>query len=133
VFIVDTKTLQITDCNQKAIELYGIPKDKFIGQSPMVFSAEIQVDNRPTIEHIQEHMTIVQQKGFCFAENWMSKRADDTIFYSEISITAFPAPNENLYIVQIRDITEKLRAQRAIIESEARFRSLFENGRRYCQ
>ncbi len=127
VSIVDTRKLAITDCNKKTLEMYQVTKDEFIGKSPMKFSEEVQIDGRPTITHIQEQMLLVREKGYYFAEKWISKRADGTKFYSEISLTNFPVPNEHLYIVQVKDVTEKLQAEQALQQSEQQFRSLFEH------
>lgn len=125
--IIDSTTLAIIDCNKKTLEMYNVNKEDLVGSPPIIFSAEIQADGRPTITHIQEHIAILKKKGYCFAENWISRRTDGTEFYSEISLTNFPSPNEHMIVVQIRDITERHQAQQVIKESEERFHSLFEH------
>ena len=128
ISVFNTKDLSLIDCNKRTLEIFGLTRAEYIGKNPGVFSAEIQADGRPIFEHIQEHIAIVEKQGHCLVENWLSKRADGTEFYSEFSLSLFSSgSDEQLYLVQLRDTTEKLQAQQAIKASEERFRSLFEH------
>ena len=118
VSIVDTRTLALVDCNKRVTEMYGLPKNELIGKSSMKFTTEVQVDGRPTSVHVQKHMETIKERGYCFVENWMSKRPDGSVFYSEVSLSSFPPPNDFLIIVQVRDVTEKHQAQQKIQEQK---------------
>lgn len=58
---------------------------------------------------------------------FLAKRKDKSYFYAEISVARFVLA-EDVYLVLItRDVTERKRAQKAIRESEEKYRSITEN------
>jgi len=58
---------------------------------------------------------------------FLGKKRDNSLFYTEFSVSTFES-NGNVYIIMItRDITERKRAQIAIRESEEKYRNITEN------
>ena len=58
---------------------------------------------------------------------FLGRKKDNTYFYTELSISSFNAQNENYIVMVTRDVTERKRAQKAIRESEEKYRSITEN------
>src|SRR6185503_4014380 len=57
---------------------------------------------------------------------WMHRRPDGRLIPTEVRLLRLPAEGQNLIRASIIDNTERKRAERALRESEAMFRALFE-------
>ncbi len=58
---------------------------------------------------------------------FLGKKRDNTYFYTELSISTFESNDKNYIVMVTRDITERKRAQKAIRESEEKYRNITEN------
>lgn len=58
---------------------------------------------------------------------FLGKKQDNTYFYTELSISSFETNNKNYIVMVTRDVTERKRAQKAIRESEEKYRNITEN------
>ncbi len=56
-----------------------------------------------------------------------ARRKDGTVFSAEASISKFGRAAEMLFVVMLIDVTERMRAQQALLVSEKRYRMLFED------
>ncbi|OGO48374.1 MAG: hypothetical protein A2Z30_08585 [Chloroflexi bacterium RBG_16_64_43] len=56
-----------------------------------------------------------------------ARHKDGTIFPAEASISKFGRAADLLFVVMLIDITERMRAQQALLDSEKRYRMLFED------
>jgi PAS domain S-box-containing protein len=64
------------------------------------------------------------QSGGAVRSEWLFQRKDGTVFEGEVNGRLLP---NNRMLGVVRDVTERKRADRALRESEARFRTLVEN------
>jgi len=126
VSIIDSNTYNFIDTNKKSLEIFGYSKEELMSKTPVELSAAIQADGRSASEHMRELIVTVKKDGYYFIDNWINKRADGTEFYSELSITNFSAPNEHIFIIQRRDITEKLQAQQALQQQKDYLRTIID-------
>ncbi|MES1981623.1 MAG: EAL domain-containing protein [Pseudomonadota bacterium] len=132
IFIDDPYTGKILDVNAKAMQMFGYSREELCRRS----IAELSADFPP---YTQQHaLSLIAQarNGDTPVFEWLSKRRDDTHFWTEISLRQGEISGSAQIIVLIRDITERRQAEVAIRESEIRYRSLFENmpeGYAYCQ
>jgi len=114
VFLVDRKTGSILDVNTAAVRLYGYSVEEMMRLRLMDISAEPD----QTALTLKAGDTQVLQRDH--------KKKDGTVFPVEAMVSYFTQRHRKLAVVVVRDITERKRAEKVIRESEARYRSLFE-------
>jgi PAS domain S-box-containing protein len=114
------------DCNQKGTDMYGLPKEKVIGRSPVEFAPERQPDGRLSSDVAREKVQAALN-GIPQAFEWQSLRADGSPFDVEITLSRLELGGRMRLQAIVRDITERKRIEHALRSSEARFRSIIEH------
>jgi PAS domain S-box-containing protein/putative nucleotidyltransferase with HDIG domain len=108
---------KILDCNEVAAKMYGYTHDEMVNLFVRDLVSPDFLLNKP--DYIQwelEHGDI--------ATDVPNIRKDGTIFPVEISTRLAVIDSETYAVAYVRDITERKKAEQAIIESEEKFRSL---------
>lgn len=96
-----------TDCNPAAVAMFGVPdKQAMLGQTPVVWSPEVQADGRPTQAAFVQEATQLAERGSLFFE-WLSQRADETPFPTEVSLSLAEYRGERIVQAIIRDISRR--------------------------
>jgi PAS domain S-box-containing protein len=108
VMIFDAATRQFEDANPAALKLFGYSKAEFLELTVEGISAEKDKTRASVSEVIQgdSQSTKVPLRYF--------KRKDGTVFPGEISAGKFIAGNHTKIIGAVRDITERLQAEKKI-------------------
>ncbi|MBW4629367.1 MAG: PAS domain S-box protein [Brasilonema octagenarum HA4186-MV1] len=120
LFLVDSKTLLISDCNYRAVELFEAQsKAELIG----IQGHTLQL--RPfSSNELKEIVTEIDQKGFWNREiEYVTRKGN--LFWGNLATKRVSIANQVLNLVRITDITEIKQAERALRESEERFRYAF--------
>jgi two-component system, cell cycle sensor histidine kinase and response regulator CckA len=105
------------DANPQAIEMFGYSREELMRMSVRdIGVAEDLSTHSLHDQELRQGGTILTERPLC--------RKDGTIFTAEISARGLP--NGSVVSV-VRDITERRRIEQALLESEARFRSVFES------
>ncbi len=120
VYIIDNDGT-IIDINRAVSDKYGYTKSELIGQKPDFFSAQGLND----IEKIGEQL-IQAFNGEPTRFLFWSKRKDGGIFPKETNAIPGTYFGKKVIIVIGRDVTEKQAIENQLIESEKRYRTLFE-------
>jgi PAS domain S-box-containing protein len=113
VFIVDTRSMEITGCNKKAIEVFGLSgKEEIIGTSA-----------RQLLGHImEEHIAVQGRQQFTKKSPWYGNmdfvRKDDTPFFAYVNIVPFSHREYNFCKISILDITEIKIAEFEILKAK---------------
>jgi PAS domain S-box-containing protein len=111
--------------NQHACRLYGVPMEKLATLTPADVSPEFQPGGRRSSELARERMDDALAGGMPVFE-WIHQRPDGRLIPTEVRLLRLPAEGRNLIRASIIDNSESKRAERALRESEEKFRALFE-------
>jgi PAS domain S-box-containing protein len=121
VIVFDAETLQFADANRAALDLYGYSKEEFLRLRVPDISAETE----KTIETI-EKIKAGDLDGKKLRLRYHRKK-DGTVFPVEITSGVFISGGREKIIGMVRDITERMRTEEALKQSEERYRALVEN------
>jgi PAS domain S-box-containing protein len=125
IVVFDGVTGRFLFGNEHACQLYGVPMEKLETLTPADVSPEYQPNGRPSREAAREKMEEALAGKMPVFE-WIHRRPNGSLIPTEVRLLRLPAEGQNLIRASIIDNTERKRAERALRESEAKFRTLFE-------
>lgn len=107
--------------NKAAIELFGYPRDFFIGLDPMVLKPE--AFRTPEYNKRLKHMVSRAYEGEMLIEETVNKKADGSLFHSEIGISLLDHEKRH-YLVSIRDVSPRKKAEQELIDHKEKLEEL---------
>jgi PAS domain S-box-containing protein len=119
IIIIDLEG-SIIECNQTAYERLGYTKEELLQMTPL------DIDTEKYVKKVSERINTTQQLGKLFFEV-EHKRKDGSIIPVEINSKLINFNGKPAILSVARDITERKKAERKLIDSEERYRNLFEN------
>ncbi len=123
MWVYNLKTLQFLEVNDAAVDLYGYSKDEFLSKT--IKDIRPKEDIEKLLENVRSSNKLLAN-NIDHSGNWRHIKKDGTII--DVDITSHHI-NYNSYdgkLVLVNDITERLAAERKLIESEERYRRFFE-------
>jgi PAS domain S-box-containing protein len=123
VFDGDTGKFQFG--NEHARRLYAVPMEKLAELTPVDVSPEFQPCGRRSSELARELMAAALAGEMPVFE-WIHRQPNGREIPTEVRLLRLPAEGQNLIRASIIDNTERKNSERALRESEAKFRALFE-------
>lgn len=85
------------------------------------------VSGDDTLKVAEYFRLLERKKGAPSRFDFLGKKNDGTVFHSEISAGIFQLENKTHIVMIVRDVSERIRAQKAIRESEEKYRNITEN------
>ena len=109
---------RVIECNERAISLFGCPDKEALLSAPLhTLSPERQPDGTRSSEKIKEMVALAKaHKAHQF--EWLNQTASGELFFSDVTITPIVLNNENVLHIVIRDISEKKKAERKLIDQK---------------
>jgi PAS domain S-box-containing protein len=115
------------DCNPAALELFGCAtKKQFLAKRPGELSPPRQPDGTDSPEAVQVHVAAAYARGKDFSE-WLFQRQDGTVFPAEMHLSRVELGEKTVLQAMVRDITERKRAEEALLEEQSLMRLLMDN------
>lgn len=92
------------EANHAARELFGYPKDFFVGLSPL----KLKPETYQTKEYRHQMKTLVKRaySGEMLIEETVNKKSDGTFFHSEIAISLLDRDKRH-FLVSVRDVSKR--------------------------
>lgn len=122
IFIMDFDTF--IECNRKTLEIFSCKKEQIIGKKPYsIFSPELQYDGRNSKEKACEKIQLAQDGKPQFFQ-WLHIKYDGTPFDAEVSLNPIEIEGKTYLYAQVRDITERKKAEEHILRYQNQLKSL---------
>jgi PAS domain S-box-containing protein/putative nucleotidyltransferase with HDIG domain len=121
ILILDAETGRITDVNPFLIHLLGYSREEFVEKKLW------QVGAFKDIEASQEAFEALQKNEYIRYEDLPLKTKSGKLIQVEFVSNVYLVGDEKVIQCNIRDITERRRAEKALLEADAKFRRLVDH------
>jgi len=113
---------RIVECNRSVFDVFGYEMNELVGEG-----ADILHVDETHLKHFQKILkTAMEKKGFLDKLEYIMKRKDGTVFPSEHTVMELTSDEGGRigWVSIVRDLTERKRSEKALMESEERSRLL---------
>lgn len=125
IVVFDAHAGRFVSVNQNAVQLFGMPEEALLQVGPFEVSPERQPDGRLSSESAREKIEMALN-GQSPVFEWVHLNAAGREVQCEIRLVRLAYFRRELLRASITDITERKLAQKALEESESRYRRLVE-------
>ncbi|KAF0152298.1 MAG: pas/pac sensor protein [Ignavibacteria bacterium] len=122
IYILD-KDGYFIDVNSGAVKMYGYERKEFIGKTPAYLSPEGMND----LEKVAGYLRETYLTGNVHQFDFYGMRKNGEVFFKNVMINRSKYYGQDVIIAIGRDISELKKNEQKIIESEERFRSIYED------
>jgi diguanylate cyclase (GGDEF)-like protein/PAS domain S-box-containing protein len=120
MWIYDMETLEFLAVNQAAINHYGYSEDEFLSMT--LRDIRLLEDMPRLLETIAK-----VSNGLSVPEVWRHCKKDGTHIFVDVSAHTLKYQNRRCELILVNDVTQKMQAEEALKDAEARYRGIFEH------
>ena len=113
------------DCNPASLEMFACGKDQIVGRTLFSFSPPKQPDRQKSRDKALYFINQAGQGRSQFFE-WRHRRYDGSEFDAEVRLNRLELSGEVFLQAMVRDITERKKSEKALHESESRYRTILD-------
>jgi len=122
--VMDPETLRIIDCNQAALDVYGLPdRLALLNLTPIELSPVTQYDNVDSLVLARRNVARVLHEGALVFE-WRHRRSNGDIWDAQVNLMRFQHGARTLLQFTLEDITQKKRADERLKQAAMVFESI---------
>ncbi|MGE5642495.1 MAG: PAS domain S-box protein, partial [Byssovorax cruenta] len=121
IYMIEPQTSRYVDFNRRGHECLGYSRPELYQLGAMDV-----VENLETLQDWHRRVDLVREKGELIFET-SYRRKDGTSFPVEVNARMLQQEHGELLVASVRDITERNNAEKALRESEERFRKVFQS------
>lgn len=123
IFIHNIKDVSILDVNQKMCEMFGFTHEEALQlRMEDICAYDTEYTRETSRKYIQKTINEGPQ-----IFQWKCKDKAGRIFWVEINLKLINLDGQDRLIAVVRDISQSKKAKEALVESEKRFRTIFES------
>jgi len=114
------------DCNPSAEKMFGLSREQLLASAPVHLSAPFQFDGRDSLTAANSYIELTKA-GQPQRFEWASRRADGSLFTSEVALSLLQDGGRLCIIAAVRDISERKQVELAARKKNEKLRVLLEN------
>lgn len=114
------------DCNERATQLYRVPREQFIGLTPLDFAPELQPDGKSSVDHLAALLARVRA-GEVVVFEWRNILRDGSQLDVEVSWSQLTVLDFVYQQAIIRDIGARKRVEHELDQHRHHLQTLVEN------
>ena len=126
ILVFDADSNCYVDCNGKAETLLKLSREDIVGRSPADISCPVQPNGRSSMERVQSNIRLALA-GHTPVLDWTIHDSEGHAIDCEVRLVRLPSSTRRLIRSSIIDVTQQHQQNRALTESEARYRTLMEH------
>jgi PAS domain S-box-containing protein len=115
---------KFVECNKKTLEMFQVAEEDIINSTPFDFSPPMQPSGQDSRTLALEKIHKAYSSG-SQSFNWQHRKKSGELFDTEVSLNAIEIQGEKYLQAIVRDITERIRAEKDLIDSEKNFKNIF--------
>ena len=126
IVVLDGTTARFVDCNEHALDLFGLSREELLQRNPADLSPEIQADGQNSADAVRRNLSLAIP-GRTVRFEWLHRNSRGEEIPCEIHLLRLPSEERSLVRGSIVDISDRKRAEAALRQSEARYHGLVNN------
>jgi PAS domain S-box-containing protein len=118
------------DCNDATLGIFGCStREEFIGRHPSELSPLTQSNGANSLTAAKANIALAAKTGAAHFE-WLHRRIDGTEFEADVLLSSMDLKGRTVLQAVVRDISERKRAEEAVLREQATLRRLLESSDR---